>query len=146
MISFTALILTVLAAAWRYADGRGKPWRETALRNAAGIVIALGCGWVGVGGWFGLACGGLAALTLIAGYTKWESWLSLVRYGGPTLVVATVAYFGGASAAGAAVYAVGGFFVGTIYVIQHRYIPWKYSTVLSEISAGAIIIGGVSWI
>jgi hypothetical protein len=146
------LILTIIAAAWRYADGRGIP-TKTALRNVAGIVVALMCGWVGVGGWLGLACGGLAALTLIAGYTKWESWeVSLPRYGGPTMLIAIVASFGGADLVPSVAYGLSGFMVAIVSVTTHNLLPgqWDFArdnaTKISEVVAGATIIGGIAWL
>lgn len=150
-----AIILTILAGAWRYADGRGKPWRETWLRNLAGVLVAVACGSLGVNGyalapadpawWIGPACGGLAALTLIAGLTEWPSLWSLARYGGPTCVIAVLGYLGGAPPLACALYAVGGVLAGGVYIVLHR-MGWEYATQVSEAFAGALVIGGLAWL
>lgn len=137
--------LTILAALWRVIDGRG--YGPSWARNIAGLAIAMACAYVAIGHtWQAGVCAVLAWLTMIAGYTKWESWWSVARYGLPTALIGGIAYSSGVAFWMSAAYAAGGAVVGFAYVAQHKYLPWKYSTVLSEVLAGAAIIGGLSFL
>jgi len=148
-----AAVLAILAAAWRFCDGRGIP-PKTTVRNAVGLAIALGCAYVGawdhfpgVGRMVALAgCAILAWASLVVGFTKWESWWSVVRYGGPACAIAGLAYLGTGNAEISALYALAGCFVGFLYVVLHRYLPFRYSTAVCEVAAGGIIVGGLAWI
>lgn len=137
--------LTLIAAGWRYLDGRGIP-QLTAARNVIGIALALICAFVGLGmTWQAGIAGGLAALTLIAGFTDWPSLWSLARYGGPTCAIAVVGYLGGGPGLSCALYAAAGVLVGVVYVALHR-LGWGLATAASEVIAGGAIVGGLAWL
>lgn len=146
-----SISLTILAGLWRWADGRGWGGRTT-YRNLAGLAIALGCAAAGMDGYgwgqMGTAagCAIIAWASLIVGHTRWESWVSVARYGGPTCAIAALAYVGGAPVLACALYASGGVLVGLLYVTLHRYVPFRYSTAVCEAAAGAVIVGGLAWL
>lgn len=145
-----SIVLTILAALWRVIDGRGIG--PTWARNVAGLAIAMACAVSNRPLVFDITlaamsgCAVLAWLTMIAGYTKWESWWSVARYGGPSCVIAAIGYLAGAGIVPCVVYAAGGGLVSVAYVILHRYLPFKYSTLTSEAVAGAVIVGGLAWL
>jgi len=155
MSLIAATLLTLSAALWRFLDGRGIP-PKTTVRNAVGLSIALLCSFSGillgghnVGLWNAAAMSGCAILawaTLVLGHTRWESWWSVARYGGPTCAIATLACLGGAPVIACALYSLGGVLVGVLYVVLHRYLPFRYSTAVCEVAAGGVIVGGLSWL
>jgi len=141
-----AAILTVLAAAWRFADGRGWGGRTT-VRNAVGLAIALSCAYVGLGlTWQAGVCAVLAWVSMIAGYTDWPRWeVSVARYAGPTAAIALLASTV-APPAPCVLYAAGGVVVAGIYVLLHRTRDFGWNTAVCEVAAGAVIVGGLSWL
>lgn len=156
MTLIAATFLTVLAAAWRFLDGRGWGGRTT-YRNLAGLAIALGCAYVGMGlTWQAGVCALLAWAALVLGYTNWPSWWSVARYGGPACAIAALAYLGGAPVLACALYSLGGVLVGVLYVAMHR--PkdapedswrakdFKWNTAVCETVASSVIVGGLAWI
>jgi len=161
-----AIFLTLSAALWRFLDGRGWGGRTT-YRNIAGLVAALACATNSVvyqnstnliiNAAALAGCAILAWATLVLGHTRWESWWSLFRYGGPTGVIAAISFFfAGLPPVVCAAYALGGVLAGLLYVAMHR--PkdapedswrakdFKWNTAVCETVAGGVIVGGLSWL
>jgi len=154
MTLIAATLLTLSAAIWRFLDGRGIP-PKTTIRNAVGLAIALGCSGAGLAPAPGVSVvslavaaliGVLAWATLVLGHTRWESWWSLLRYGGPTCAIAALAYVGGAPVLACALYSLGGVLVGVLYRTLHNTRDFGWNTAVCEVAAGGIIVGGLAWI
>lgn len=130
----------VLGAAWRVWDGIGWPLPGGA-RVAVGASLAVSAAFVGGAEWWSLWLGGAAALTMAAGYTKWENpfWM-MARYGVPAaVIVIPYATFGGGDPLACAIYAFMGPLVGLSWTVLTRIGQGK----IAEAITGAALIGGL---
>lgn len=87
------LIFMVVAGAWRWFDGTNGIFfgvkMPTGVRNAITVLIALGAAFYAIGfAYWTMWAAGVAALSIVMGYTKWKSptWQA-VRFGVPGLLV-----------------------------------------------------------
>jgi len=147
MTLIAATLLTLSAALWRFLDGRGWGGRTT-YRNLAGLAIALGCAYVGMGlTWQAAGCALLAWGTLILGFTDWPNWrVSFPRYVVPATVTAGFAEWGGADPIRCGLYFAASFGVAGLYVVLHRTRDFRWNTAVCETVAGAVIVGGLAWL
>lgn len=144
------IFIAFAAGIWRVIDGRGQEWLpiSTVARNLVTITLALIASLLTFGitpwvFWFTT----VSFLSLISGYTKWESYIAMIpRYGLPPLLASIVAaQWLDISVLNAAEYMLAGILVGIIYPSMSRWPflgvgPLKY---LPEFSAGAAMIGGI---
>jgi hypothetical protein len=154
-------VCIVLAALWRYWDGRGGAffieslrWK-TRYRNLVAGVLALCCAYLGIGlTYWIIPLAGLACLNIIVGRTRWEDLsYNSIRFGlGTALTVGPLIVFqisSGFVTAGAIAYLFSGFAVGAV---QHYWTQWSKMPVwimrfhLSDLFQGAVLIGGLSFI
>lgn len=157
-----AVLLTAAAAYWRYWKGRGlwRPWDpasppyERWIVHAIGAVLAVLAAWVGTGDAVAApVLGGLAWLSLIGGYTKWESvpW-SLLRYGLPTLLIGGAWFLWsgepelGPAFWGGAFYACGGVVLALAYGALYAVPRFVAYSIFCEAVAGATVIGWLAWL
>jgi hypothetical protein len=137
-----SILLVAAASAWRWFDGTsghlfGRHVRTT-YRNLVTGALAGSAAVLGIDQfWWALWTATIAALSVISGYTKWESFVwQAIRFGGPACVaIAPLRYLGLTDDLSAAAYILASMIGGVSYTLLRED--------RARLVLGATVVGGL---
>jgi len=144
------LTLIALAGLWRSWYGMEKSFPPKAVVKIIGLLVAIGCAYVGTGDWWAILYGTLAAGSMIIAVSKfidagWGSWWMGLRYSIPAIIVAGIHFATTQELTGLA-YIAFAIIAGLAYPVMDR-LQYPGGTLgfrAMEVVAGAGAIGGLT--